>query len=323
VWVLDSHVTPKRSVTLNDTDHQNASQVSCTPADFAGISAPNSTMAETGSASDFQFINSTITTPTVPQDLAIRALIRKQAMKKASAARKRDGNYGKHNLRQYPVFLFDQANPANEHTAESPREQGVTIKQQESPVRVVSVAPPVKPRAPRSKTKIKVEDRQHWIARHAHTESIPVGLSARGYELTSMKTDFDILDLSTLATLHVGRMARRALSQNPYHLVSQLRAFKQWSYLSFLPSMYGQISCLSDATDCVIARVRQIISPNQNWEAAVITFYVRALDSLQKALDDPEERFKPEVLCATEILALYEVSDLKRCVKNILTDQAS
>jgi hypothetical protein len=34
---------------------------------------------------------------------------------------------------------------------------------------------------------------------------------------------------------------------------------------------------------------------------------VKALDSLQKALDDPSERYKAEVLCATEILALYEV----------------
>jgi hypothetical protein len=37
---------------------------------------------------------------------------------------------------------------------------------------------------------------------------------------------------------------------------------------------------------------------------------VKALDSLQKALDDPTERYKAEVLCATEILALYEVSSV-------------
>jgi hypothetical protein len=73
----------------------------------------------------------------------------------------------------------------------------------------------------------------------------------------------------------------------------------------------------------VISRARQIISPNQNWEAAVITFYVKALDSLQKALDSPKERFKPEVLCATEILALYEVRELESSLKPILIDKAS
>lgn len=258
-------------------------------------------------ATEFQFVNATIETPTAPQDLAIRALIRKQAMKKASAARKRDGNYGKHNLRQYPVFLFDQPNTVDIHAGEQKLEKEDDVQPRQQ-VRVLSIDGSVKAKLPRSKSKNKEKERQQWVAKQV-TESIPQGLSARGYELTSMKSDFDILNLSTLSTLHVNRMARRALSQNPYHLIHQLRSCKQGSYLSFLPSMYGQIPCLSHATDCVIARARQIISPNRNWEAAVITFYVRALDSLQKALDCPKQRFKPEVLCATEILALYELLD--------------
>jgi hypothetical protein len=267
-------------------------------------------MAEKQATTEFQFVNATIDTPTVPQDLAIRALIRKQAMKKASAARKRDGNYGKHNLRQYPVFLFDQPNTVDIHTAEQKWEQGEEVQPRQQ-VRVISVDNPAKPKAPRPKPKSKDIGRPRWILNQAMVESIPPGISASGYELTSMKSDFDILNLSTLSTLHVNRMARRALSQNPYHLIHQLRSFKQLSYLSFLPSMYGQVPCLSYATDCVIARARQIISPNRNWEAAVITLYVKALDSLQKALDCPKQRFKPEVLCATEILALYEVCDLQ------------
>jgi len=51
------------------------------------------------------------------------------------------------------------------------------------------------------------------------------------------------------------------------------------------------------------------MSPDENLEAVVIASYVKALDSLQKALDCPKQRFKPEVLCATEILALYELLD--------------
>lgn len=155
----------------------------------------------------------------------------------------------------------------------------------------------------------KETERQQKMGRHHKLESIPRGLPAGDYEMTSIKSDFDILNLSTLSTLHVNRAARGALSKNPYHLIYQLRTFKQWSYLSFLPSLYGQIACLSDATDCVIARARQIISPNRKWEAAVISFYVKALDSLQKALDCPTQRYRPEVLCATEILALYELLD--------------
>jgi hypothetical protein len=260
-------------------------------------------MSEKTPITEFQFVNSTIDTPTVPQDLAIRALIRKQAMKKASAARRRDGNYGKHNLRQYPVFLFDQNNTIDGELAAKVWDQGKDFQcDTERPARTNGHKDTRKnKKAEQNGDKTNVE---RWLAKHT---SVPASLPARGYELTSIKSEFDILNLSTLATAHINRAGRAALSQNPYHLIHQLRSSKQQSYLSFLPSRYGQIPCLSDATDCVIARARQIINPNRNWEATVISFYVKALDSLQRALDCPKLRYKPEVLCATEILALYEV----------------
>ena len=245
-------------------------------------------VAETA-VTEFQFVNSTIATPRVPQDLAVRALIRKQAMKKASAARRRDGNYGKHNLRQYPVFILDESNDTNAGRHDSRQE------------------PDHQAELARLKNAKKLAERQQWLAKFTLGGPIPPSLPATGYELASLRLDFDILDLSTVATLHVNRAARAALSKNAQQFILQLRANKQWSYLSFLPSLYGQIPCLSDATDCVIARARQIISPDRTREAVALSSYVKALDSLQKALDDPSERFKAEVLCATEILALYEV----------------
>lgn len=260
-------------------------------------------MAEKSSITEFQFVNSTIDSPTVPQDVAVRALIRKQAMKKASAARRRDGNYGKHNLRQYPVFLFDKPNTAEVEILPQSWDD-----QNHGQYVVPVIDAVVKVREPRPKKIVKKEvDKQQWNARVIIAEAPPRNLPASGYELTSMKSDFDVVDLSTLSSLHVNRAARAALSRNPYQLIHQLRTYKQWSYLSYLPSRYGQVACLSDATDCVIARARQIISPGRNWEAAVITFYMKALSSLQKALDSAKTRFMPEVLCATEILALYEV----------------
>jgi len=229
-------------------------------------------------------------------------------MKKASAARRIGGNYGKHNFRQYPIFLFDQPVQPNTIEIEAAArtwnpEKGV---QEEYDVRAEDTVVKVKEQRPKANKKNENE-RHQWMARLALADSPPRTVSAIGYELTSMKTDFDILNLSTLSTLHVNRAARAALSRNPYQLIYQLKTYKQWSYLSYLPSRYGQVPCLRDATDCVIARARQIISPSRNWEAAVISFYVKALDSLQKALDCPKTRFMPEVLCATEILALYEV----------------
>jgi hypothetical protein len=248
-------------------------------------------MVEEPPATEFQFVNSTIETPRVPQDLAVRALIRKQAMKKASAARRRDGNYGKHNLRQYPVFLVDENKNAERQNADLCDSKPDLDRTQ----------------VPRPRNAKKVVERQQWLAKFTLANTLPPSLPGSDYELLSIRADFDILDLSTIATLHVNRAARAALSKNPLQFISQLRANKQWSYLSFLPSRYGQVACLSDATDCVTARARQIISPNWSREATAISSYVKALDSLQKALDNPAERFKPEVLCAIEILALYEV----------------
>lgn len=286
---------------------------------------------------EFQFVNSTMSSPSVPQDQEIRALIRKQAMKKASAARRRDGNYGKHNLRQYPVFIYDQDNIIREPSVRIMDDSSQSSSSDSpSPPRVISIGSPKgarisnsadgttdvrvvginstedkHERALQARKERGVVERQRWLSKLALAESLSTGMSAKGYELTSIKSDFDILDLSTLATLHVGRFTRAALSQNPEHLKHQLRSKydPQLSYLSFLPSRYDQIGCLSDAADCVIARARYIVSPNKNWEAAVISFYVKALYSLQRALDCPKQRFKPEVLCATEILALYELLD--------------
>jgi hypothetical protein len=263
-------------------------------------------MAEKEPITEFQFVNSTVDDPTIPQDLATRALIRKQAMKKASAARKRDGNYGKHNLRQYPVFLFDENNNVDGETSAKVWDQGKDFQCDAlEPIRAFEHTGKKKAR-----TSVKVaqneeiSNTERWLAKHT---SIPASPPAQGYELATIKSEFDILDLSNLATTHINRAGRAALSQNPYHLIHQLQSTKQQSYLSFLPSRYGQIPCLSDATDCVIARARHLVSPNTVFEAAVIAFYVKALDSLQRALDHPRQRYQPEVLCATEVLALYEV----------------
>jgi hypothetical protein len=55
-------------------------------------------------------------------------------------------------------------------------------------------------------------ERERWLSR---SNTLPKRIPARGYELTSSQFDFDILDLSTLATLHIGRAVRGALSRNP------------------------------------------------------------------------------------------------------------
>lgn len=261
---------------------------------------------------EFHFVNSSIHSPIVPQDKAVRTLIRKQAMKKASAARRRDGTYGKHNLRQLPVFIV---NPENDKGWCQEKQVGthdpyfVQVEEVNTRPRITELKVKEDLRtASASKNEMKIAERQRLMRRLALTQ-IPPNLSAKGYELNSIKSDFDILNLSTLAALHVGRAVRAALSQDPFSLVNQLRTYHPSSYLAYLPSRYENVPCLRDATNCLIARARLIIHPGKPWEAAVISFYVKALDSLQKALDCPKQRFQPEVLCATEILSIYELLD--------------
>jgi hypothetical protein len=255
-------------------------------------------MAHQSQQVEFHFVNSSIHSPIVPQDKAVRTLIRKQAMKKASAARRRDGTYGKHNLRQLPVFVVNQDNEKG-----GPKDKQVGVDDDEYIVHIEEVntrqkystelkgKDDLRAIISTNKSDSKNAERQRFLRRLALTE-IPRNLSAKGYELNSIKSDFDILDLSTLATLHVGRAVRAALSQDPYNLVHQLRTQQRSSYLSFLPSRYENTPCLRDATNCVVARARLIVHPGKPWEAAVISFYVKALDSLQKALDCPKTRFQ-------------------------------
>ena len=257
-------------------------------------------------------MNSTISCPTVPQDLGVRSMIRKQAMKQASAARKRTGSYGKHNLRQHPIFLYEQelvnVDPMNKLKV---CEVGFQDVDHQTTTRTGNkITSNIKAKRAPSQNEIKGNPPGQDKFRGTLvvcSEAIPRGPSAQGFELTCAKTNFDILLLSSLATLHVCRPVRHLLSQRPNRLVGQLQAYRRPSYFKYIPSRYDDIPCLRDAIDCVIARTQQIISPDPSTERQALKTYVKALGSLQAALDDLEQWLQPEVLCATEILALYEV----------------
>jgi Fungal specific transcription factor domain len=216
-------------------------------------------MAEHDTASTLLWVHST--TLVVSQNLETQKRIRKHAMKKAAAARKQTGNYGKHNLRQYPVYS--------------------------------------------TTGNILVEDGGH---RNCNTQAIPRSVSQWGYELLRSNYDFDALSLSTLASVEIGRATNYLFLEDPSRLLPILGKSQPPSYFSFLPSRYEHSPYLMDAVNCAVARARQIISPTESiWKAKALTSYVKALNSLQKALDLPEQRLKPEVLCAIEILGIYEV----------------
>lgn len=257
-------------------------------------------MDNEGQGAQLQWINSSIGNPNISQDLAIRAKIRKQAMKKAAITRRANGHYGKQNLRQLPVF--DQS--ITEVVS------GSRLVQTESRIipipDVVNLDPEdddARPKSPRDVPSNKERIRQ---ANVAPVFRIMNRMSSMGYESARIEFDFDLRVLGSLTTFHVGRACIGTINAHSSHLVQNFRP--QWSFFSYVPSRYGENTCLTLATNCLLSRIRQILNPERSyWKSRVILSYVEALRGLQKAIDSPSERYNPEVLCATEILALYEV----------------
>ena len=238
-------------------------------------------MDQVSGSVSFEFIDSS-SDAGVPTGQDTRRLIRRQAMSRVAAARKRQGNWGQRNRRQYPVSQLDlegRQAEAGEEAAASTSGREDLVRQQQSIITV---------------TKARMV--------------VPASVPSSGYESMRIIYGFDLLDVSALTTFHTGRVTAQLLSREPHRLVHVLR-YRQWSYLSFLPSRYGYSPCLDDAVHCVAARLRQwMSSPSDQPNDGVLSLYSRTLISLQSALSDPVLCLKPEVLCATAILSIYEVN---------------
>jgi hypothetical protein len=89
---------------------------------------------------------------------------------------------------------------------------------------------------------------------------------------------------------------------------------RQQSYLSFVPLHYGHVAALDDAfRSLVTAAHSKLIARDGQDDNKALVYYGRALGSLQSAVNDPDERRRPEVLCAVSMLALVEVGVSLRC----------
>ena len=262
-------------------------------------------MSDSRSNAGFQFVNASIANPQAAQDKEVRALIRKHAMKQASVTRRRQGNYGKHNLRQDRIFYVAATDHfvAGHLCINSGHEDEELHEYEKESARPCSGPHLTRPDVQPSPGKFL------WKSR------LPPTLSLQGYEAVVAASNFDVVDLSALVSLRLGRFACMKFSADPSKLTGLLSC-SHTSYLTYLPSRYGHSTCLNDAVDCIIARVQQIIFPTDaKLNSMVILRYIKALNSLQKALYSPVECYEAEVLCATEILALYEVSVLSRVIR--------
>jgi hypothetical protein len=239
-------------------------------------------MAQTNPQTDLLWINST--SPGVPKDPSTRKKIRRHAIKRMASVWKKERAQTSRNALQYPILFVDSASESSPEQDQSEQEaKGSRIKLEDTRYQNPETSQEVIP-----------------------ADSVPRNVLLDSYQSMCSKSGFDPCDLSVLTSLQMNRTTARVLCEN----TGEVRVFlghKQPSYLSHIPSRYGQISCLTKAIDCVVAQTQFLLSQETSWESRATLSYCKALKSLQKALSSPSSRLTPEILCATEVLGLYEV----------------
>jgi hypothetical protein len=132
-------------------------------------------------------------------------------------------------------------------------------------------------------------------------------LPKTGYEAARIEFGFDIFLLSGLASVHVGRGASLQLQDTK--LGNWLMGFRETSYLDHMPLHYNSSPLVRSVVNCTMAQYRRAIySDSKITESTVFKLYGKALQDLQTALNDDERRLQPDVLLATAVLQLFEVS---------------
>lgn len=216
-------------------------------------------------------------TTTLPFD---RAKVRREIMRKVAQKRKAEPKYRHPNSRQLPVFI----------PCDKPCDSAADHK----PTETFNVA--------KRPTKAKSDD----IC--LQTDITYLRTLASAYSTVLTKTNLHFLDLSLLTSVGVGRYTGQRLLESPQS-ISHFFKGRNWSYFQYIPLHYQQNVLIRSATDCVLARVRCLLTPDdKKWELFALSSYSRALSTLQDAIYSTSQGITAEVLCTTLMLGLYEVS---------------
>ncbi|KFA63908.1 hypothetical protein S40285_03758 [Stachybotrys chlorohalonatus IBT 40285] len=215
--------------------------------------------------------------------------IRRKAMKAFNASRNRTDHHAQHNLLQLPpdVAVCDASVQPSTCSQEQVGEPAMISQSLE--------------RTPPRRTRKQDPPQDKCLTKMGR--SMPLS----GIERLIQLHEIDLMDLSALTTVHIGKVASVHIMLQPSNL-TRLLSCRQESYLSYAYSRYGHWPCLDDALLCLILKAQQILHPHHPVPAAkILAAYSRALASLQKALNSAESWAAPEVLCATEVLARFEL----------------
>ncbi|KAK5135796.1 hypothetical protein LTR08_004623 [Meristemomyces frigidus] len=279
--------------------------------------------ATTGS--NFPFIISV--GPNVPRDA--RTVIRKQAMKDIGLARRKKGNYGQTNRRQFPLYLPDQCTGArNNDSVHAAIPMRLLVKIGGGGRGGSKVSAAHGPALPET-TEVDIDltllddDVPGGETAVSRTISHPTDLTSTfkliwsstitlsDYERVRSKFGVEITDLSTLTHFEVAKSTSALLSLDPSCMTS-LTGHYQWSFLDYVPARYGRTACLTAATNAYLARIQMAQAPNAGSATVCNQLYGVALHALQDALGNESTAMEADVLCATQLLGLHELLDPSR-----------
>lgn len=209
-----------------------------------------------------------------------RAKTRREIMQKVAQKRRAEPKHRHPNSRQLPVFI--PSNGLHESAAEYKQIQALDVAERPSQTKPDGV--------------------------YIHPDTTYLRTPTTTYSAVLAKTNLHFLDLSLLTSVGVGRYTGQRLLESP-QTIAHFFTGRNWSYFQYVPLHYQQSVLIRSAADCVLARVRCSLTPgDQRWELYALSAYSRALSKLQDAMDSTPQRITAELLCATQMLGLYEVS---------------
>lgn len=133
-------------------------------------------------------------------------------------------------------------------------------------------------------------------------------ITENNYNNARIRYNFDILDLSMFASAYMGRAAVSSIRHNGI-LREAMLSSRGSSFLDQIPQLYGESELLRMVVDGVLARAHQVTSKTSRTSRTdVFVLYNKGIWQLQNALSCAGMMHKPEVLCAVQLMQLFEVS---------------
>jgi hypothetical protein len=221
--------------------------------------------------------------------------IRSHAMKAVSAQRRQTGRQTKTNLLQLPPDVEPDCYHASQtRPGGSPRKSTLIPQDQQK-----------RSSGKRRKAAAAAKDPEHMSPLLALSAAMP----ASGIQKIIQEYGIDLVDLSALTHVHIGAVAAARFASDPVSL-PRLLACRQESYLDHLYPRYGHTPALDDALKCLLMKAQQVLGTQQRVSspAKIWSAYSRAIISLQESLRDANSWNAPDLLCAAEMLSLFEVA---------------